>query len=74
MSNFMDREYVERIFTHHPPKSEDTVKAHEKVRSDVLELALGWIEELPDSAEKTLAIRALQKAMMFANSAIAQNS
>jgi hypothetical protein len=60
------------IFSHHPPEAEYISEAHESVRDGCRTLAMKWNAFLPDSAEKTLAIRHLQQAMMFANSAIAQ--
>lgn len=63
---------IEQIFSHHPPKDEDTMVAHANVRSLIRAVAHELNDHLQDSPEKTLAIRKLQEAMMFANSAIAQ--
>lgn len=63
---------IEQIFSHHPPKDEATAQAHEMVRRETKLVAHMFMAELQDSPEKTLAIRALQQAMMFANSALAQ--
>lgn len=65
---------IDSIFSFHPPKSDETALAHDNVRSGVRQLAREWNSLLPASAEKTLAIRHLQQAMMFANSAVAQYS
>lgn len=63
---------IERIFSHHPPKDQKQADAHHRVRKNVKMTAHVFNAELPESTEKTLAIRHLQMAMMFANSAIAQ--
>ena len=70
---YLKREDIDSIFSHHPPTKPGTAEAHDEVRKDVRELAHKWNESLPGSPEATLAIRYLQKAMMFANSAIAQD-
>lgn len=67
----MDAQYIEDIFSHHPPKTEDAVKAHELVRADFKTTAHFINTLLPESPEKALSIRYLQVAMMFANAAIA---
>ena len=63
---------IQSIFSYHPPTSAATRDLHEDVRSVIRGTAFALDEWLPDSPEKTLAIRHLQQAMMFANSAIAQ--
>jgi hypothetical protein len=65
---------IESIFSHHPPKDSLVVSRHSAVRMAVKEAAHIFDEVVPDSPEKTLAIRKLQEAMMYANSAIAQYS
>lgn len=63
---------LESIFSHHAPKDDGTVHRHETVRNAIKSAAVGVMNTCPDSPEKTLAIRKLQEAMMYANSAIAQ--
>lgn len=65
---------IDKLFDHHPPKSENTANLHAAVRREVKTTAAFFIAELPDSPEKTLAIRKLQEALMWANAAIAFNS
>lgn len=65
---------IESIFSHHPPKNDKVAALHDSVRREVKLTATMFKAELPDSPEKTLAIRKLQEAMMYANSAIAQYS
>lgn len=70
----MTEDDIQRIFTHHPPKDQYIAQKHQNVRSITLHAALWFYNNLPESAERTLAIRKLQEAMMYANSAIAQHS
>lgn len=67
----MDSQYIEDIFSHHPPKELLTITLHENVRSITKHAAIWMNEKLPESPEKAIAIRHLQQAMMFANAAIA---
>jgi hypothetical protein len=63
---------IESIFSYHAATNAAVLDLHQDVR-DVIKSTAGALDEwLPDSPEKTLAIRHLQQAMMFANSAIAQ--
>lgn len=62
---------IEEIFSFHPPKNADVKALHEDVRREVKEVAYFFQAELPASPEKTLAIRKLQEAMMYANAAVA---
>lgn len=63
---------LESIFSFHPATPE-TGPAHEAVRETCLYTAINIRNLTPACPEQTLAIRALQEAMMWANSAIAQN-
>lgn len=65
---------IESIFSYHPATSVHVQHFHETVRSEVKAVAQIFMEDLPDCPEKTIAIRKLQEAMMFANSAIAQHA
>ena len=59
-------------FTYYPPKGDQAVR-YAAIRVDAKNLA-GVIDELaPDSREKSLAITALEEAVMWANAAIARN-
>lgn len=65
---------IDSIFDFHPPTSRETALVHEDVRR-TMKLAAEYVRDcVPASAEKTLAIRHLQMAMMFANSAVAQSA
>lgn len=64
---------IEQIFSYHAPDS-SKARLHNAVRAEVKMTAHMFSAELPDSPEKTLAIRKLQEAMMYANAAIAIHS
>lgn len=68
----MDTTDLARRFAYHPPKSPETVHAHETVRE-----ACGYLAEflnglLPEGREKALAITHLESVMMWSNAAIAR--
>jgi len=63
---------LEKIFAHHPP-GESQGRRHVEIRQAGLRLALRISDLCPDSAEKTLALRKIQEAVMWANAAIAIN-
>lgn len=55
------------------PGSPATAPLYEANRESAIELAIEWDHRLPDSREKSLALTALQEALMWANAAIACN-
>jgi hypothetical protein len=57
-------------FAYHPATAE-TAPKHSKVRDLFMGLVQDLWREIPDGPEKTLALRKLQEAQMFANLAIA---
>jgi hypothetical protein len=61
-----------RRFTHHPPKGDQVVRYGE-IRRQARDLAATIDELAPDSREKSLAVTALEEAVMWANAAIARN-
>lgn len=63
---------LDSIFSFHPADTDEKRDLHERVRNSAKLLAKDWDIFVPDSPEKALAIRRLQEAMMWANSAIAQ--
>jgi hypothetical protein len=64
-------EEIEDAFRFHPPKSDETVAAHNQTREMCLALAVFFFNTLPKSAERTEAIKRVREAMHWANSAIA---
>jgi hypothetical protein len=65
---------IDSIFSYHPATTPEVAVDHENARFALKTTAEYLQTLLPECAEKTIAIRKLQEAMMFANSAIAQNS
>jgi hypothetical protein len=53
------------------PATPDTAPRHAAVRSALAQLAADLWDVIPDGPEKTLAMRSLQQAGMYANLAIA---
>jgi len=75
MESRYDPAELERVankFRYHRPTSLAQVLSHESVRETIGDLAYEWQQKLPDCDEKVEAIKHLQIAMMFANSAVAQ--
>lgn len=70
----MNEEIAHR-FAYHPPKNEAAVKAHEKVRALLGDVAQALDELLPADRprEKALAQTHLEDAMYAANAAIARS-
>lgn len=62
----------DKLFIHHPP-SPSRVKKHEGLREFAIQYARYIEENTPSSSERTLAIRKLQEALMWANAALAIN-
>jgi hypothetical protein len=60
-------------FAYHPPVTPETVKAHERARALLGEVAQELGGLLPDGRERSLAITHLEDALMWANASIARN-
>ena len=67
-----DTSKIEKIFTFHPVFG-DQRERYEYLRHRAKELALSILSFTPKSREQSLAITALQDAVMWANAAIAIN-
>ena len=63
---------LKKRFTYHPPK-EDQPKKYDDIRKNALAFAMLIDEICPDSREKSLAITALEEAVMWANASVARN-
>lgn len=59
-------------FTYHPPQPEQ-IEIYENMRDEGKSLALFIYENCPGGPERTLAIRKIEEAVMWANAAIARN-
>lgn len=63
---------IERMFTYRP-WTEEEVKKYRPLRDMAKELGLEIVRRVPDSPERTLAIRALHDASMKVNLAISMH-
>lgn len=64
---------LEERFTHHPPKSDADIERYKAVRAGGLVFATLLAEMCPSSPELTLAVNAVDDAVMKANAAIARH-
>lgn len=71
MTKYIADETLIDWFSHHPPTNREIIVAHETVRSSYLELALKMNTLLPEGPDKTIALRAIRDAAMYANACIA---
>lgn len=58
-------------FTYHPPHGDQAAR-YANLRSRAMELAQLIVETTPESREQSLALTALEEAVMWANAAIAR--
>lgn len=65
-------ERIERNFMYHPPKG-DQIERYQQLRDKAKELAHLINTACPMSREASLAMTALEEAVMWANAAIARN-
>lgn len=63
---------INHVFTYHAPKG-DQLQRYAAVREAARRFALEIIAMSPESPERTLALRDVQRAVMMANAAIALN-
>jgi len=61
---------IEDVFTYHPPSEEQRQK-YEVIRAKAKELAQVLVDELPECADKSAALRKLRESVMTANAAVA---
>lgn len=61
---------IDNIFTYHPPTPEDQ-KRYVAIRDAAKVFANAIVENTPECADQTAAIRKLREAVMTANAAIA---
>ena len=66
----MEAALIKNWFIYHAPTSDQLV-AYEKLRNAAKDFANAINEIVPDSADKTAAIRKVREAVMTANAAIA---
>lgn len=63
---------VDRVFTYHPPRGDDQVDRHGRLRSLYRELALAVVQMTPPGREQAVALTELETSVMWANAAIAR--
>lgn len=63
---------INHVFTYHAPKG-DQASRYTAIREAGRRLALEILAMTPESPERTLALRDVQRAVMMANAAIALN-
>jgi hypothetical protein len=63
---------IMNAFTYHPPTKSQVIR-YKQLRDAGLELALTINEQCPECADKTLAVRKVREAIMYANASIAIN-
>jgi hypothetical protein len=61
---------LDNWFTYHPPQGDDTVR-YERIRLAARVFAQVVLDNCPDSADRTTAIRKIREAVMTANASIA---
>ena len=63
---------IDNRFTYHPP-APGLVDRFVQIRSEARQLAITIVQSTPASREQSLAITALEEAVMWANAAIARH-
>jgi hypothetical protein len=63
---------IENSFTYHAPKDTQQER-YVRLRDKAKELALMFLEDVPNSREQSLAITKLEESIMWANKGIACN-
>lgn len=69
-------ELIERIqenHRHHSPQTKERIEAHSEVRAVTAACAMCLVELCPVSRELSLALTAMEEAMMWANAALARS-
>lgn len=63
---------LDNLFSFHAPKG-DQIDRYNKIRAAAREFAQVIVDNTPESAEQTLAVRGVSTATMLANQSIAVN-
>jgi len=63
---------LRKDFSYHPPKP-DQIPRYEEIRDYARTFAAALLEKCPPSRERSLALTALEEAVMWANASIARN-
>lgn len=68
----MNEAELKNRFLYHAPDAEKA-RAHERVRTYIMQMALEFNDSLPEGREKSLAMTHLEEAMFWANASLARN-
>lgn len=68
----MTPKHLDNMFTYHPPK-EGQPEKYEAIRDEAKLFAALLLDLCPDSRERSIAIRKIEEATMWANAAVARN-
>jgi len=66
------QQQIEHNFKYHAPRQGQPEK-YEYLRNQAKDLALAFLNQCPESRERSLAITKLEEAVMWANASIARN-
>lgn len=69
----LSSEEAEKRFGYHPPRDNEAVVSHETIREAARRFAIIVGAVVPQSREQSLALTAIEEAMMWANAGIARN-
>jgi hypothetical protein len=67
------KEEIISAFTYHPPVDPDVKRFYEYFRDEMQRKALYLYDEMPECAERTIAMRHLEQAVMYANAGVARH-
>lgn len=63
---------VDNIFKYHAPK-DNQPERYEKIRAKAKELAVLYLDNCPESRERSLALTNLEQSVFWANASVARN-
>lgn len=66
-----DHDHLDFVLTNQPPRGPEVVERFETLRIPAKELGHTILDVCPECAERTLAIRKLEEAVMWATKAVA---
>lgn len=68
-----DREMVDRLLDHHPPRDSEVIKQFAHVRTSFKTVAYYLIDVAPRTPDRTVALRSIHRACMDSIASIACN-
>lgn len=67
-----NQKYLENSFKYHAP-TPDSLPRYEAIRAEGRQFAALLLDLLPESRERSLALTAIEEAVMWANASVARN-